>query len=104
MKPVAPALLARDDRPNQPTLHSEIRALCDTKADNERITLPAPPTEEALRASTPFPPPRRDDDAPVDTTPAPPPSSCRRRTDSQPETESPSTIPGPPRLPRIAGV
>jgi hypothetical protein len=104
MKPVAPALLA-DDRRDQPTLHSEIRALCDTKAADERITLPAPPTEEALRASTPFPPPRRDSDAPVDTTPAPPPSSCRRRTDSQPDSEAqPSTIPGPPRVPRIAGI
>ncbi len=102
MKPVAPALLAEDDAP-APTLQSEVRALCDAKADHERITLPAPPTDEALRASTPFPP-RREDDAPVDTLPAPPPSSCRRRTDSQPDTESPSTIPGPPRMPRIAGV
>ncbi|HEY3821144.1 MAG TPA: hypothetical protein VGL81_28460 [Polyangiaceae bacterium] len=105
MKPVAPALLADDDRAAQPTLQSEIRALCDTRATDERITLPAPPTEEALRASTPFPPPPRDPDAPVDTLPAPPPSSCRRRSDSQPDDDaSPSTIPGPPRMPRIAGV
>ncbi|HEY5239860.1 MAG TPA: hypothetical protein VIJ22_00275 [Polyangiaceae bacterium] len=103
MKPVAPALLADDEKAPQPTLHSEIRALCDTREAHERITLPAPPTDEALRASTPFPPPR-DPDAPVDTMPAPPPSSCRRRTDSHPDGETgPSTIPGPPRVPRIAG-
>jgi hypothetical protein len=104
MKPVAPALLADDATPDQPTLHSEIRALCDARAEDERITLPAPPTEEALRASTPFPP-RRDEEETATTTPAPPPSSCVRRTDSQPDCEAvPSTIPGPPRMPRIAGV
>ena len=106
MKPVAPALLKRPaaDDPEHPTsLQSEIRALCDAKATDQRITLPAPPTEEALRASTPFPPPR-DEDAPRDTTPAPPPSSVKRRSDTDPEPESeapPSTIPGPPRVPRI---
>jgi hypothetical protein len=109
MKPVAPALLSDDGRA-QPTLHSEIRALCDNQAEDdaktegERITIPAPPTEEALLMSTPFPP-RRDSDAPVDTMPAPPPPSCRRRSESHPDLESaPSTIPGPPRIPRIAGV
>jgi hypothetical protein len=117
MKPVAPALLSDEPQSAQPTLQSEIRALCDRGADNrgeddtraegERITIPAPPTEEALLMSTPFPP-RRDPDAPVDTMPAPPPSSCRRRSDSQADLDgldnAPSTIPGPPRIPRIAGV
>ncbi|MGD0524019.1 MAG: hypothetical protein ABSE49_02680 [Polyangiaceae bacterium] len=114
MKPVAPALLSDDDRAAQPTLHSEIRALCDNKGEDdtrgealeagERITIPAPPTEEALLMSTPFPP-RHDPDAPVDTLPAPPPSSCKRRSESNPDFDNaPSTIPGPPRIPRIAGV
>jgi hypothetical protein len=115
MKPVAPTLPApAEDEPRsaQPSLHTEILRVCDTKAADARITIPAPPTEEALRASTPFPPP--DDEAPDttpgsrDTTPAPPPSSPRRRTDSDPGTEPagdalPSTIPGPPRMPRVAG-
>ena len=112
MKPLAPTLptLSGDEPPSeQPSLHTEIRALCDAKASDARITLPAPPTEEALRASTPFPPPpdalaETTPEAQRDTTPAPPPSSSRRRTDSQPDIESqPSTIPGPPRLPRVIG-
>ena len=117
MKPVAPTLpTLSDDEPvsEQPSLHTEIRALCDAKAADARITIPAPPTEEALRASTPFPPPydalgETTPEAARDTTPAPPPSSLRRRTDGGPDTDrmadsQPSTIPGPPRLPRVAGV
>ena len=111
MKPVAPALLPDDAKTtDQPTLQSEIRRLCDERAsDQERITLPAPPTEEALRAATPFPP-RDPNVLTSDTLPAPPPSSvARKRQDGEHgETtdagdELPSTIPGPPRVPRIAG-
>jgi hypothetical protein len=107
MKPVAPELLSDDaQKVDQPTLQSEIRRLCDAKASSERITLPAPPTEEALRASTPFPP--RDPDT-GDTLPAPPPSAARKRTDGERHEAAdaddtlPATIPGPPPLPRIAG-
>lgn len=105
MKPVAPELLSDDaKKADQPTLQSEIRRLCDAKDSHERITLPAPPTEEALRASTPFPPRPRDADG--DTLPAPPPSSARKRKDGEDASDEdalPSTIPGPPPLPRIAG-
>jgi hypothetical protein len=103
MKPVAPTLPAAADKDDHPSLQSELGRLCEAKASDERVTIPAPPTEEALRAATPFPPPR--DPERRDTTPASPPSSIRRRTDSEPESEAvPSTIPGPPRVPRIAGM
>lgn len=104
MKPVAPELPSDDVKVDQPSLQSEIRRLCDARASDARITLPAPPTEEALRASTPFPP-RDPEEASSDTIPAPPPSTARKRKDGEAESEAiPSTIPGPPKLPRIAGV
>ena len=100
MKPVVPPLAPSEGVADQPTLLSEIRRLCDDKASDERITLPAPPTEETLRAATPVPPPN---EPAGDTIPAPPPSAARRRTDTDPGNEDePSTIPGPPRLPSIA--
>ncbi len=113
MKPVAPTLHA-EPKADLPSLQSEIRALCErgergergdesraeSRASDERITLPAPPSPEALRAATPVPP--RDPPS-HDTIPAPPPSAARRRADGEPEVEpSPSTIPGPPRVPSIA--
>jgi hypothetical protein len=107
MKPVAPELPSDDAKVDQPTLQSEIRRLCDAKASEDRITIPAPPSEEALRASTPHPP--RGLEPASDTVPAPPPSAQRKRHDGEREDASsdavtPSTIPGPPPLPRIAGV
>jgi hypothetical protein len=111
MKPVAPALLADDTESDETSLQSEIRALCDAKASQERITIPSPPSEEALRATTPFPP--RSGVASVETIPAPPASSAssaRKRVEAGDDPESSleseplrPTIPGPPRTPRIAG-
>jgi hypothetical protein len=102
MKPVAPLLPLADPQDDEPSLQSEIVRMCDerdARADNERITLPAPPTPETLRLATPCPP--RDEPS-LDTIPAPPPSAARKR-DAAAEMESvPSTIPGPPRIPRIA--
>jgi hypothetical protein len=100
MKPVAPPLLGEDARADAPSLQSEIRELCDRK-ESERITLPAPPSAEILHLATPVPP----DDGPraPDTIPSPPPSSARRPVQKDGGEDSvPSTIPGPPRLPRIA--
>jgi hypothetical protein len=115
MKPVAPAL--RVDERDTPvrTLQSEIRALCESRSDHERITIPAPPSPESLRLATPVPPPEPDERDTIppshvessprrDTIPSPPPSSPRRRGDDVGEDEDvPSTIPGPPRVPNIAG-
>jgi hypothetical protein len=132
MKPVAPALRADDSRSELPSLQSEIRRLCDAKAaeaTDERATIPAPPSVEALRAATPYPPPSREEpsrgqgqrqseeerqrarerEAELETIPAPPPASSARTLegrDDEGEAEGervPSTIPGPPRMPRIAG-
>jgi hypothetical protein len=104
MKPVAPLLPLDAAQDDEPSLQSEIVRMCDereARGDNERITLPAPPTPETLRMATPFPPPR--EETSLDTIPAPPPSAARKRADSSAEIDSvPSTIPGPPRLPRIA--
>ena len=74
----------------------------DASDDNERITLPAPPSPETLRLATPFPP--RDEEEPtLDTIPSPPPSTLRKRAESGADAEAvPSTIPGPPPVPRIA--
>jgi hypothetical protein len=122
MKPVAPALRAKDGPSELPSLQSEIRRLCDDKAATERATIPAPPSLEALRAATPYPPRTLDADpeaererkrqAELDTIPAPPPASSARSLDdaardrdadaTEPPERVPSTIPGPPRLPRIA--
>ncbi|HEY8092089.1 MAG TPA: hypothetical protein VIF09_29715, partial [Polyangiaceae bacterium] len=66
-------------------------------------TLPAPPSPETLRAATPFPPPSEREPT-LDTIPAPPPSASRKRVDSATDESVPSTIPGPPRMPRIAGM
>jgi hypothetical protein len=118
MKPVAPALLS-DDAAEQPSLQSEIGRVCDEKASEVRATVPSPPSEEALRAATPFPPPppleeTADDETPLVaavTTPAPPPTSAIRKrpggaqeSDDEASPEAPrTTIPGPPRVPRITG-
>jgi hypothetical protein len=103
MKPVAPELPYDDAKPQQPNLQSEIRRLCDTKASDERVTIPSPPSEEALRAEAPVPPEdgqELTEDTTGDTLPAPPPSA-KKREDGD---DAPSTIPGPPPLPRITGV
>jgi hypothetical protein len=102
MKPVAPPLPAGDAETEQPSLESEIGRLCEARAAEERVTIPSPPSEEALRLSTPYPP--ADEEASTETTPAPRPVSMMRRTDGEPESEeTPTTIPGPPPVPRIAG-
>jgi hypothetical protein len=127
MKPVAPALRADDAQSELPSLQSEIRRMCDAKATEARATIPAPPSLEALRAATPYPPPARGEaeqpseldeerqrqrqrEAELDTIPAPPPASSTRKLEGgedesgEPDGErAPSTIPGPPRMPRIAG-
>jgi hypothetical protein len=116
MKPVAPALRPDGVPSELPSLQSEIRRLCDDKAAAERTTIPAPPSVEVLRAATPYPPPvdaseaaERQRQAEVDTIPAPAPASSARSVEgdddpdaTQPPERVPSTIPGPPRLPRIA--
>jgi hypothetical protein len=103
MKPVAPLLPLDDAQGDEPSLQSEIVRMCDereARGDGERITLPAPPSPETLGLATPCPP--REDETSVDTIPAPPPSAARKRADSAAELDSvPSTIPGPPRIPRI---
>jgi hypothetical protein len=100
MKPVAPQLQVDDITTETPSLASEMLRFCEEQAPHSRITIPAPPTEEALRLATPVPPPESER---RDTTPAPPPSSIRRRADTDPAIEdAPSTIPGPPRLPNVA--
>jgi hypothetical protein len=100
MKPVAPTLVADDITTETPSLEREMQRVCEEQAPHSRVTIPAPPTEEALRLATPLPP---HDSERRDTTPAPPPSSIRRRSDTDPEIEDPpSTIPGPPRLPNVA--
>jgi hypothetical protein len=108
MKPVAPRLALEKVPTEEPSLHAEILRLCDETLDqedqeegNERITLPAPPpSPETLRMATPYPPP---DERSLDTIPAPPPSNARKRMESEVEAV-PSTIPGPPPVPRIAGM
>ena len=105
MKPVAPLLTIAEPQEDEPSLQSEIGRMCDerdARGDHERITLPAPPSPETLRLATPFPPPREEQS--LDTIPAPPPSAARKRADSDTaEMDAvPSTIPGPPRVPRIA--
>ncbi len=103
MKPVAPLLPLAEPKDDEPCLQSEIVRMCDerdARGDNERITLPAPPTPETLRMATPFPPPR--EEGSLDTIPAPPPSAARKRDSAADVDSVPSTIPGPPRVPRIA--
>ncbi|HTQ48384.1 MAG TPA: hypothetical protein VMI75_36760 [Polyangiaceae bacterium] len=107
MKPTAPPLSVHEDAPDS-SLESEIARACET-AHDERITIPAPPTAEALRAATPFPPPddeeSQDEETRRDTTPAPPPktSAIRRRDggDDGEEEPVPDTIPSAPRVPKI---
>ena len=106
MKPTAPPLSVHEVAPDS-SLQSEIARACET-AHDERITIPAPPTAEALRAATPCPPADdefQDEETQRDTTPAPPPktSAIRRRDggDDGEEESAPDTIPGAPRLPKI---
>jgi hypothetical protein len=106
MKPTAPPLSVPDDAPDS-SLQTEIARACET-AHDERITIPSPPTEEALRAATPCPPPDeegQDEETRRDTTPAPPPTSAIRKRDGgdddDGEEPAPETIPGAPRLPKI---
>ena len=113
MKPVAPNLAPPTQ---QTTLQTEIDRLCSSaKATDVRVTVPAPPSEEALRASTPFPPRPPETEEPdtertphaAITTPAPPISRIVS-TDGGDEERAEAqavgaAIPGPPRLPRIAG-
>lgn len=65
----------------------------------ERITLPAPPSVEALRIASSFPPADDDDFSARDTIPAPPPSSARV---ASVDDDAPSTIPGPPPVPALS--
>ncbi len=57
MKPAAPTLVADDITTETPSLETEMRRVCEEQAPHSRITIPAPPTEEALRLATPVPPP-----------------------------------------------
>jgi hypothetical protein len=101
MKPVAPSLPA--DKADLPSLQSEIRALCEAKASEERITVPSPPTEEALRAATPLPPSDEHDMAVADTIPSPPPPVVTQSGEVGLGGEDPlqTAIPRPPRVPNI---
>jgi hypothetical protein len=106
MKPVAPPLAVSDaTTEEEPSIQSEVLRLCDERDRDRdgRITLPAPPSPETLRAATPFPP-AGEREGSMDTIPTPPPSASRKRADSMTEEAVPSTIPGPPRVPRIAGL
>ena len=101
MKPVAPSLAGKKIAADQPTLLSEIRRLCDTKASDERITIPPP--SSADDTIPPSGPTSSESGGDRDTVPAPPPSASRRRAESQPDGDVvPSTIPEPPRLPSVA--
>ncbi|HEY8040459.1 MAG TPA: hypothetical protein VIF15_11725 [Polyangiaceae bacterium] len=105
MKPVAPPLSMDAAETPEPSLQTELLRACDERSEATRITLPAPPSPETLRAATPCPPSGERESASVDTIPAPPPSASRKRADSGVELDAvPSTIPGPPRIPRIAGM
>ena len=111
MKPTAPPMVQPVEGEDEASIHAEVLRLCDERERDGRITLPAPPSPEALRASTPFPPRNDEDDRvkPLDTVPAPPPSASRKRTESGVvesggEDSVPSTIPGPPPVPRIVGM
>ncbi|HEY6460915.1 MAG TPA: hypothetical protein VIY73_12215 [Polyangiaceae bacterium] len=106
MKPVAPPLPPRDapgEALDEASIQSEVLRLCDEHERGERITLPAPPSPETLRMATGFPPSSEEEHA-LDTIPSPPPSAQRRRTDVTADDAAPSTIPGPPPLPRIVGL
>jgi hypothetical protein len=63
MKPTAPSLSLTDEAPES-SLESEIARVCETKARDERITIPAPPSPETLKAATPCPPAREESDLP----------------------------------------
>jgi hypothetical protein len=110
MKPTAPPLSVPEDAPES-SLQSEIARACET-AHDERITIPAPPTAEALKAATPCPPADEEsrqsdeesehEDGRRDTTPAPPPRAsaiCKRDDDE--EEPTPEAIPVAPRVPKI---
>lgn len=99
MKPPAPPLSLPDDAPPESSIQSEIARVCETRARDERITIPAPPTPETLRAATPCPPAREEEH--LDTIPAPPPSSVRKRDDEELEDPAAATIPGAPRVPNL---
>jgi hypothetical protein len=101
MKPTAPPLSLPDDAAPESSIQSEIARVCETKARDERITIPAPPSPETLKAATPCPPAREENH--LDTIPAPPPSSVRKRDESDAAVEEPpvSTIPGAPRVPDV---
>jgi len=108
MKPRAPELTPDTQ---QPSLEAELGRLCDAKAGEGRVTVPAPPSAEVLRAATPLPPEPPAEATPespraAPTTPAPPVRSqvVRSRADSDEEPEAQdAVIPPPPRLPRISG-
>lgn len=102
MKPVAPLLSQADGPVDDSSIEAEVHRLCDARDRDGRITLPAPPSPETLRAATPCPPPSREEPT-LDTIPSPPPSAARSRGELAVE-DAPSTIPGPPRLPRIAEI
>jgi hypothetical protein len=115
MKPRAPELTPETA---EASLHAEIMRLCEAKASEAHETVPAPPSEESLRAATPLPSGSVQDfrDAPTEpppshdaiTTPAPPPTSqvMASQEDDEDFTRTRRTtrpaIPPPPRLPKIA--
>jgi hypothetical protein len=106
MKPRAPDLTpAAQD----PSLQTELDRVCEEKA-RERVTVPAPPSAEVLRAATPLPPeppePGTDSSSPAAVTlPAPPVVSqvVARGDHDEASAELEAAIPRPPRVPRIAG-
>jgi hypothetical protein len=100
MKPTAPSLTLSDDAPES-SLQSEIARVCETKAREERDTIPAPPSPETLRAATPCPPARVENN--LDTIPAPPTSVIRKRDEDEEQDEAvaSTTIPGAPRVPDV---
>jgi hypothetical protein len=104
MKQTTPPLSVPGEAPDS-SLQSEIARACET-AHDERITIPAPPTAEALRAATPCPPPGEEcehEETRRDTTPAPPPttSAIRNGGDDGEEEPAPETIPSAPPVPKI---
>jgi hypothetical protein len=66
-----------------------------------RITVPAPPSVEALRIASSFPPAAAEDagSTPRDTIPAPPPSDTDTSLRCDDEESPPSTLPNPPSSP-----
>jgi hypothetical protein len=102
MKPRAPLITTTTA---QPSLHTEIARICDVKANDARLTVPSPPSDDALRAATPLPLEAPTEPPPgAATTPAPPPTSLvivAGEDDEDPARATHPAIPPPPRLPKV---